>query len=74
MEMVEMVWKKRRYSFNLFSFFSLLLFLFFYLFSPSFFLASLFFFVTIFFFFKDTSKFQKNLHDIRIWRSCFVEV
>ena len=34
-----------------------------------------FFFVTIFFsfFFKDTSKFQKNLDEIRIWRSCFVE-
>ena len=28
----------------------------------------------IFFFSKDTSKFQKNLHEIRIWRSCFMEV
>ena len=43
-------------------------------FSPSFFLASffsfslffVFVFVTIFFFFKDTSKFQKSLHEIRI--------
>ena len=51
-------------------------------FSPSFFLASffsffsLFFcfvFVTFFFFFKDTSKFQNSLHEIRIWRGCFVE-
>ena len=49
--------------------------------SPSFFLASfffLFFFLTIyfyfFFFFKGTSKFQKNLQEIRIWRSCFMEV
>ena len=25
-------------------------------------------------FFKDTSKFQKNLHEIRIWRGCFTEV
>ena len=25
-------------------------------------------------FFKDTSKFRKNLHGIRIWRSFFVEV
>ena len=39
-------------------------------FSPSFFLASFF---LSFFFFKDTSKFQNNLHEIRIWRSCFME-
>ena len=44
-------------------------------FSPSFFLASLFSFSLFFcnyffFFFKDTSKFQKSLHEIRIWRSC----
>ena len=40
-------------------------------FSPSFFLASFFFFNNLFF--KDTSKFQKNIHEIRIWRSCFME-
>ena len=45
-----------------------------FLFSPSFFLASLFFLTIFLFFFKDTSKFQKNLHEIRIWRSCFVEI
>ena len=60
--------EKRRYSSKLFYFFSLLLFLSFFLFSPSFFLASLFFF------FKNTSKFQKILHKIMIWRSFFVEV
>ena len=33
----------------------------------------LIFFVNFFFFCKDISKFQKNLHEIRIWRSCFAE-
>ena len=33
-----------------------------------------FFFFQFFFFFKDTSKFQKNLHEIRIWRIvCFMK-
>ena len=49
--------------------------------SPSFFLASFFYFLFFCFFCyfvfvtifsKDTSKFQKNLHKIRIWRSCFM--
>ena len=42
-------------------------------FSPSFLLLliSLFFFIfsLLFSFFKDTSRFQKNLHEIRVWRS-----
>ena len=33
-----------------------------------------FLYLFLFLFFKDTSKFQKNLHEIRIWRSCFMEV
>ena len=49
--------------------------------SPSFFLASFFSFslfcwfcfCNYFLFFKDTLKFQKSLHEIRIW-SFFVEV
>ena len=32
------------------------------------------FFCNYFVFFKDISKFQKILHEIRIWRICFVEV
>ena len=32
------------------------------------------FFCNYFVFFKDISKFQKSLHEIRIWRICFVEV
>ena len=46
--------------------------------SFSFFFSFLFPYFFIFFcnnfIFKDTSKFQKNLHEIRIWRSCFTEV
>ena len=44
--------------------------------SFSFFFSLLFhsLFFNYFFFFKDTSKFQKNLHEIRIWRSFFMEV
>ena len=41
-------------------------------FCPSFFLLSSFF-STIFLFFNDTSKFHKNLCEIRMWRSsCFL--
>ena len=41
-------------------------------FSHSFFLA--FFFFSFVLLLSHTSKFQKSLHEIRIWRSCFVEV
>ena len=66
MEVVEMVvkelemeWKKRTCFPNLFSFFLLLLI----------FLFSLLFLLPFSFFFsKDTSKFQKNIHEIRMWR------
>ena len=51
--------------------FSLLLFLVFFLLPFS---LPLFFLTIFFFFFKYTSEFQQNLHRIRIWRSCFVEV
>ena len=56
-----------------FHFFLYILFSFFFSFLfPSFF--SFFLFLSnFFFFFKDTSKFQKNLQKIRIWRSCFAE-
>ena len=65
--------EKRRYSSNLFSFFSLFLSLFFFL---SFFLPfSLpFSFSLLFCFCNILQNFQKSLYEIRIWRSCFVEV
>ena len=54
-----------------FHFFLFLSFSFFF----SFLFSSFFlFFNNFIFFFKDTSNFQKNFHEIRIWRSCFTKV
>ena len=65
--------EKRRYSSNLFSFFSLLLFLSFSSFSPTFSLPLSFLFLFCFTF-VTYFKIPKEFHKIRIWRSCFVEV
>ena len=53
---------------NLFSFFSLLLISLFFLLFLLHFIPSFLFYYS-FYFFKDTSKFHKNLHEIRMWKS-----